>query len=251
MIFPICFDGLNTQQYGGMTFIQHMSVGGGMPIYGHDGGWGGGRTVKTFVEGVFGIDQADFTVPQPTFADSRALFYFNNDPESGWSWDITNVGTFTHGIGITKYRNLSKGGGPAPNAHPAFVSIDFPVFRLADAYLIYAEAFLRGGGGSETTALNYVNDLRTRAYGNTSGNITAGELTLDFILDERGRELYWEAHRRTDLIRFGKFTGNSYIWEWKGNVQAGQTTPSYRDHYPIPSNDLNANPNLVQNQGYN
>jgi starch-binding outer membrane protein, SusD/RagB family len=251
MIFPICFDGQNTQQYGGMTFIQHMSVGGDMPKYGHDGGWGGGRTIKTFVEGVFGITKSNFTTVQPTFADSRALFYFDTNPDKGWSWDITNVGTFTHGIGVTKYRNISKTGGAAPNAHPAFVSIDFPVFRLSDAYLMYAEAVVRGGsGGNAATALNYVNALRTRAYGNASGNIAAAGLTLDFLLNERGRELYWEAQRRTDLIRFGKFTGNAYIWEWKGNTQAGAATPSYRDLYPIPANDINANPNLKQNTGY-
>ncbi len=250
MIFPICFDGQNTQQYGGMTFIQHMSAGGGMPNYGHDGGWGGGRTIKTFVEGVFGIKKTDFNSTQPTFADSRALFFFNTDPESGWNWDINNVGTFTHGVGVTKFRNISKGGGTAPNAHPAFVSIDFPVFRLSDAYLMYAEAVLRGGGGSRATALGYVNALRARAYGNASGNIVDGSLTLDFIINERGKELYWEGQRRSDLIRFKKFTGGDYVWEWKGNVQAGKATESFRDLYPIPSNDLNANPSLKQNTGY-
>lgn len=115
---------------------------------------------------------------------------------------------------------------------------------------MYAEAVLRGGGGNSGTALGYVNELRERAYGDNSANINASELTLDFILDERGRELYWECHRRTDLIRFGKFTGGDYVWEWKGNVQAGTATPTYRDLYPIPANDLNSNPNLKQNTGY-
>ena len=55
-----------------------------------------------------------------------------------------------------------------------------------------------------------MNALRQRAYGNTSGNITDAELTLHFILDERGRELLWEAHRRTDLVRYGLFTGGTY-----------------------------------------
>ena len=68
-------------------------------------------------------------------------------------------------------------------------------------YLIYAEAVLRGGTGDNTTALSYVNKIRERAYGSTSGNISANDLTLQFILDERARELYWEGHRRTDLIR--------------------------------------------------
>ena len=95
------------------------------------------------------------------------------------------------------------------------------MFRLADAYLMYAEAVLRGGGGSRGQALDYINALRTRAYGDASGNITDAELTLDFILDERGRELLWEGHRRTDLIRYGRFTGGVYIWAWKGGVAGG------------------------------
>jgi hypothetical protein len=75
-------------------------------------------------------------------------------------------------------------------------------------------------------------------------------MTLDFILDERSRELYWEGHRRTDLIRFGKFTGGTYLWPWKGKVAEGAATEGFRDLYPIPSNDLGANPTLKQNPGY-
>ena len=253
MIFPICFDGQNTQQYGGMTFILHASNGGGMPLNGIDGGWGGIRTINSFVENAFGIQESDFlSDPQYTPSDKRAMFYYNAE---NWQWDITNVGTFTQGIGVTKFKNITINGNDtiaAPNAHAAFVSIDFPVFRLADAYLMYAEAVVRGGsGGNINTALGYVNSLRQRAYGDNSGNVTTVELNnLDFLLDERARELYWECHRRTDLIRFGKFTGGSYVWEWKGNVQAGKATEAWRNLYPIPSNDMNANPNLVQNDGY-
>ncbi len=249
IIYPICFDGTNTQQYGGMTFVLHASNGGGMPLNGIDGGWGGIRTIKNFVEGKFGLNEGNFNSNKEfKGADKRGMFFF--DKES-WKWSVSNVGTFTDGIGVTKFKNVKPDGSPAPNAHPTFASTDFPVFRLADAYLMYAEAVKRNGtGGDATTALGYVNQLRTRAYGNTSGNISSGELTLDFILDERARELYWEAHRRTDLIRFGKFTGGTYVWEWKGNTQAGTTTEAYRDLYPIPSNDINANPNLKQNTGY-
>ncbi|MFN8254997.1 MAG: RagB/SusD family nutrient uptake outer membrane protein [Bacteroidales bacterium] len=251
IIFPICFDGQNTQQYGGMTFILHASNGGGMPLNGIDGGWGGIRTIQTFVTNLFGAAESDFSPADPEFsgiADKRGMFYFNSD---NWQWDITNVGTFTHGIGVTKFKNITSDGGAAPNAHPTFVSTDFPVFRLADAYLMYAECVVRGGGGSRAIALGYINELRERAYGNTNGNIADADMTLDFILNERGRELYWECQRRTDLIRFGKFTGSDYIWEWKGNTQAGTSTESYRNLFPIPSADLTANPTLVQNEGYN
>jgi starch-binding outer membrane protein, SusD/RagB family len=250
MIFPLCFDGQNTQQYGGMTFILHASNGGGMPLNGIDGGWGGIRTIQNFVTGYFGATESDFSTGNPQFsgiADKRGMFFFNPD---NWQWNITNVGTFTQGIGVTKFKNISANGGPAPNAHSTFASTDFPVFRLADAYLMYAEAVLRGGGGSRVTALGYINELRERAYGNTAGDIADADLDLDFILAERARELYWEGQRRTDLIRFGKFTGGDYVWEWKGNTQAGTSTPAYRNLFPIPSTDLTANPTLKQNDGY-
>ncbi|MCY1448001.1 Starch-binding protein SusD [compost metagenome] len=96
-------------------------------------------------------------------------------------------------------------------------------------------------------ALEYVNKIRARA---NASLITNSELTLDFLLDERGRELFWECHRRTDLIRFGKFTGSSKIWQWKGGVKNGSGTDSFRDLMPIPSRTIQANPTLKQNPGY-
>ena len=128
-----------------------------------------------------------------------------------------------------------------------FSDSDFPIFRLADAYLMYAECFVRGAGGNGATALGYVNAVRTRANGAT---INAGGLTMDFILDERARELHWEGHRRTDLVRFGKFTGGSYLWPWKGGVAGGSPTQSFRDIFPIPAVALSSNSKLQQNPGY-
>ena len=126
--------------------------------------------------------------------------------------------------------------------------MDIQVLRLADAYLMYAECVVRGAaGGSNGQALDYVNQIRTRAGAAT---ITAGDLTLDFILDERGRELTFEGHRRTDLIRFGKFTGGSYLWPWKGNALNGAAIPATYRLFPIPQKALEANPNLTQNPGY-
>jgi hypothetical protein len=240
MIFPITSDGQYSQSYGGMTYLVHAPVGGSMPPaqFGVSGGWGGVRTTKAFVAKFADTSGA---------TDKRAMFWTN-----GQNLEINDIGQFTDGWAITKYTNLTSTGAAAPHAHPDFVDTDYPVFRLADVYLMYAEAVLRGATtGNATSALGYLNALRTRAYnGSTSGNITAGQMTLDYILDERSRELYWEGHRRTDLIRFAKFTGSAYLWPWKGKVAAGASTESFRDLYPIPSNDLGANPTLKQNPGY-
>lgn len=237
LIFPITFDGLNTQSYGGMVYLIHAPIGGSMPanrMFGVGGGWGGIRTTSVFVDK---YEIAD---------DSRALFWTD-----GQTLEINDIAQFTDGYAITKFRNRKLDGSAATHAHPDFVDTDWPMYRLADAYLMFAEAVLRGGtGGTRAEALNYVNALRQRAYGDTSGNIADSQLTLDFILDERARELYWEGHRRTDLIRYGRFTGGDYLWPWKGKVKQGAPTESYRDLFPIPAADLGANPTLKQNVGY-
>jgi starch-binding outer membrane protein, SusD/RagB family len=237
IIFPIAFDGLRTQAYGGMTFLVHAPVGGSMSPadFGVSGGWAGVRTTSAFVEKFPGMENS---------ADGRELFY-----TAGQTLEIANVSKFTDGYAIAKYKNVDRSGNQGSDTSGEFPDTDFPLFRLADAYLIYAEANIRGGGGTAATARDYINLLRARAYGDASGNITTSDLTLDFILDERARELYWECHRRTDLIRFGKFTSSS-IWPWKGNVPGGTTTESFRNIFPLPTSDLSANPNLVQNPGY-
>jgi hypothetical protein len=187
----------------------------------------------------------DYTyTAEQTAVDSRNMFY-----SSGQSLEIGDVFEFTEGWAVTKFKNVTSGGAAGSNL--TFPDTDFPMFRLADAYLIYAEAVLRGGsGGDAATALTYINMVRERAFGDTSGNISQGELTLDFILDERGRELLWEAQRRTDLIRFGKFSNTDYTWAWKGGVMEGQSVASHFDLYPIPASDVAANINLTQNEGY-
>ena len=209
----------------------------------------GGDNIKIPTSGLYAIklylDKPDYTysISRPAF-DSRALFYTN-----GQSLEISDISQFKDGYAVTKYRNVTSTG--AAGSNPTFVDIDFPMFRIEDAYLMYAEAVLRGGsGGSATDALAYVNAIRTRAYNGTAGNIAQGDLNLDFILDERARELYWECTRRTDLVRFGKFTETTYLWPWKGGVPDGKSTPAFRDIFPIPASDLGANPNLSQNPNY-
>lgn len=237
VIFPIPFDGLRTQSFGGMTFIIHAAIGGSMvpAEYGVNGGWAGLRTTSALVEQFPG---------EANSPDQRALFY-----TKGQTKEINNTSTFTEGYAVEKFRNVDVNGKQGSDPTGDIVDTDFPMFRLADAYLMYAEAFIRGGGGSAADAVTYINQLRARAYGNTTGNINQANLTLDFILAERSRELYWEAHRRTDLIRFGQFSDQG-IWPWKGNVPQGTTTASFRDLMPLPATDLGINTNLQQNQGY-
>jgi hypothetical protein len=237
VIFTIPFDGLRTQAFGGMTFLTHAPVGGSMDPanFGINGGWFGVRTTPNFVEQFPGEENS---------ADGRALLYTD-----GQTKDINTVANFTDGYAISKYRNVDVNGNPGSDTSGDHTDIDFPMFRLADAYLMYAEASLRGGGGSTGAAVGYINELRGRAYGDTSGDIAQADLTLDFIIDERSRELYWECHRRTDLIRFNQFSSNG-VWQWKGGVQQGTTTASFRDVMPLPATDLGINTNLEQNTGY-
>lgn len=176
--------------------------------------------------------------------DGREMFFTD-----GQSLEVDDITSFDNGYAVQKWSNKTSTGQDGKDLE--FVDTDFPMFRLADAYLMYAEATVRGAsGGDLNKAVGLVNDLRFRAYGDNSGDITSGELTLEFLIDERSRELYWEGHRRTDLRRFGLYTSGDYVWAWKGGVQEGQAVNSIYEIYPIPSSDVNANPNLTQNPGY-
>jgi hypothetical protein len=234
LIFAAPQDGGRTQTWGGMTFLVHAGCGGNMSAadYGMDYCWGGYR-MKQQAYRMF-----------DTANDDRAAFFWT----SGQTDSVIDKGTFTNGIAAPKFTNKTSTGGNGSQL--TMIDTDFPIFRLGEAYLIYAEAVVRGGGGSRATALGYVNALRERAYGGTSGDITDPELTLDFLLAERCREMLYEARRRSDLIRFGVFVGGTYVWAWKGNDPGGVALPARDTLYPLPANELIANPNLVQNAGY-
>lgn len=239
IIFPVTFDGIRSKTFGGMTYLIHAPVGGSMnpSQFGINGGWGGIRSTKNFV-GLF---------PDPNGSqDKRGTFYTD-----GQKLEIDEIPTFSNGYPLIKFKNVTSTGAHGSDAAGDYPDTDFPMFRLADMYLTYAEAVVRGGaGGDMGTALGYVNDLRSRAYGNTNGNINTGQMNLDFMLAERGRELSVECGRRTDLIRFGKYTGGNYVWPWKGKTLEGSAVEDFRTLYPIPSTDITANPNLKQNPGY-
>lgn len=236
IIFPIISDGVTTQNYGPTTVMINGSVGSleknGDEVGVGTEGWGGALRVRREFSNLWG----------PAFADDTR----NTIISAERPIDIPDISDKDTGYIVQKYSNATSTG--ELGADRTFVDTDFPLFRLADVYLMYAEAHLRGGGGNLATAVGYINALRTRA--NNPSTISSGDLTLDFILDERSRELYWEAHRRQDLIRYGRFTGGNYNWAWKGNGSNGIAIPAHFNLYPIPVGSMAANPNLTQNPGY-
>lgn len=231
IILSINYDGNKTQNWGGMTFLIRGSSSSDEKDFGiPTGGWGGLVARKNLPK-LFGDDYKNSP-------DKRAKLL------AGDTYDITDMSKYAQGIKVHKFNN-KKSDGTTPAGAQDFASTDFPLFRLAEQYLIYAEAVLRGATGSQATALQYVNDLRSRANATPLTSIN-----LDDVLAERGRELYWEGFRRTDLIRYDKFTSSSYLWQWKGNTQNGMGVSSDLNVFPIPASDLGVNSNLLQNPGY-
>ena len=203
--------------------------------FGVSGGWSGIRVTKNLPN----------KFPDPNgIADKRAQFFTTGQPI-----DISSYpGAWSEGYKVTKFKNVKTSNPSQAGSDLTQCDVDVPLFRLGEMYLIYAEAVLRGGtGGSTANAVQYINNLRTRAQAAT---ISASNLDLPFIIDERARELYWEGFRRMDLVRYNQFTTGTYLWPWKGGVSSGTAVGSYRNIYPIPARDLAANPNLTQNPGY-
>lgn len=238
IIFPLVYDGKKATGYGGVGFIIGVEASlkvPGLPIteiYGVDGStaaWTGGRAPKELFN-LFGAN------------DQRALFY-----KEGMTDEIYDLHTgYTEGRLVTKFTNRTRSG--SVGADLIFPDTDFPLFRLADAYLMYAEAVARGGAGDQSKALEYVSALRTRAGADA---VTAADVSnINFYLPERARELYWEGWRRTDLVRFNSFTQN-YNWTWKGGTQTGVMNHDAKYNlYPLPAGELSVNSQLKQNPGY-
>ena len=212
MILPICYDGVQTRSWSGLFFIASMAL------------------VKKFAS------DGDLSKT----ADTRASFWTTDR-----TFEINKPTEFTEGYSVTKFKNITKSGQIGHDPNQQFPDMDFPLFRLAEANLTFAEATLRAGGDKQA-ALSAINQLRKRAK---ATEITATDLTLDFVLDEKAREFYFEAQRRTDLIRYNKFTSN-YTWDWKGETAGGTSISSPFSLLPIPSTQLVANSNLKQNPGY-
>ena len=240
-MFAINCDGLRTQAYGNTTFFVHCASGADHDDYGVSGGWNGYRATQGL---------ANLFPDLSGGTDKRAMFVTSSYGTSPAQLAINDISNFDQGMHVNKYKNIRSDGAAVSDPTRTYSDVDFPVFRLSEMYLIYAEATLRGGNGVPATALQYVNNIRTRAFGNNTGNIIQSQLTLQYILDERGRELYWEGHRRTDLIRYGLLTTGTYVWPWKGGVSSGTNVDGKYNIFPIPQSNRTSNPNLSQNTGY-
>ena len=256
MIFAWEQDGVNTQGYVGTTFlIESSSDADYLPAEEYHGltentNWNGNRARKDFMDILVDTLATYGNVPVPmddrefTQADDQRVYL-----KIKRTIDIPSPSSSgDYGIGVYKFTARNADGSQAENYNPAYASTDFPIFRLADAYLMRAEANFHLGDRS--SAIADINVIRERAYGDASGNITDADLSEEFILDERAREFYYEAQRRTDLVRFGQFTDGTYHWQWKGGTFEGAATSNHLDIFPIPGDEVSANPNIEQNPGY-
>lgn len=241
-IFPILQDGVRTTSWGTSLFMIASTSDADM-VNGTDQFWGGNRARPELVAKFFpklNVPEGTADVVAKAAKDDRALFN-----SAGRTIDNTDVGAFKNGLAIAKFNNIYSTGAAAHS--PTFPDTDFFLFRAAEAYLTYAEAMARQSGGKATgDAATAINTLRSRANAATQDSYS-----LDEICDEWSREFFYEGRRRMDLIRFGKFGGSTdYNWQWKGGSYAGRSFEAYKNIFAIPSTDLNANPNLVQNEGY-
>lgn len=231
ILWAVPQDNSNLQTYGGTTYLGIGAWNASIPedLFHKFGstaaGWGGPR-VRPELADAFGADDPRYLIYEGTFT---------NDLNDIGDWGLTGSGYMCVKYVYTSEDDYDNTQGVLYNT---FNSADFPLFRLADTFLMLAECQLRG---VECNGQNYFDRVRERS------NQPAIELNDYNLLQERMRELYWEGHRRSDLIRFGQFSGSNYIWSWKGGVQQGQSIDSYREVYAIPTNYTAT---LGQNPGY-
>ncbi len=240
IIYALPVDAVHTVSWGATTYIICGEVSNTSDYqkpenYGVTSGWGMFR-IRGEVPALFNA------------ADKRGMFF-----TEGQTQKVDVIDNQSNGYFVEKWTNLTDDGQTASNTVDGGVNTDYPMFRLADVYLMLGEAVARNGQGSSASiALGYMNQLRQRAFGDqyeSEGKLVPSDLNVDFYLNERARELYWECTRRTDLIRYGKFTTADYLWQWKGGVKDGRAVDARYNIYPIPTTDLTANPNL-KNENY-
>ncbi|MBQ8096244.1 MAG: RagB/SusD family nutrient uptake outer membrane protein [Prevotella sp.] len=252
-VFPILQDGATTTSWGGSLFVIASTFDGSMHANPYDDtatnnttqAWGGNRARPELVKKFFPLGNAPEAESYDVAAaakDDRALFC-----TVGRTLNVEKTTEFTNGYAVAKWTNFRSDNAATKDAQ--FPDTDFFLFRLAEAYLTYAEATARENGGNTTAeGTDFINRLRSRAHATTRTNAS---YSLNDIIDEWAREFYYEGRRRVDLIRFGLYGGNnSYKWQWKGGSYEGTTFSADLNIYAIPSNEISTNSNLTQNQGY-
>lgn len=249
VLFGISYDAEQTQSYGGTSYltlaaIAATDVSSTQMINGVNNGWGGIRVPYEYVEKYFNVRNADYSAGTYDVNDKRGrMFYIKG--RSGSMDGALYV--FLNGWSCLKFNNIphnmDQDSYLATAASKAYSDIDFPMIRLGEIYLIYAEACMNLGQAN--TALPKVQDLAARA-----GVTAPTSITQEWLIEERARELMWEGHRRTDLIRYGKFTSSSFLWTYKGGSFSGQGFDDHMKIFAIPASELASNPELHQNPGY-
>ena len=249
VLFGISYDAEQTQSYGGTSYltlaaIAATDVSSTQMINGVNNGWGGIRVPYEYVEKYFNVRNADYSAGTYDVNDKRGrMFYIKGRSES---MDGA-LYVFLNGWSCLKFNNIphnmDQDSYLATAASKAYSDIDFPMIRLGEIYLIYAEACMNLGQAN--TALPKVQDLAARA-----GVTAPTSITQEWLIEERARELMWEGHRRTDLIRYGKFTSSLFLWTYKGGSFSGQGFDDHMKIFAIPASELASNPELHQTPGY-
>ena len=250
LIWSIDYSDANTESYGGTTYLLAAALAAtditdqSRPN-GQRNGWAGLRVPYEYVDRYFGVISADYQTGEYEVADKRGEVFYIKGRSQSMEGELYN---FMNGWSCIKYNNI-----PHDQTDQSFLptsavrnyaDVDFPMIRLAEIYLIYAEACMNLQQPS--LALPYLNELSARA-----GVNPPDEITSDYLVAERARELMWESHRRTDLIRFGLFHTDGYLWPYKGGDDfAGMAFPEYKCIFAIPPTEMAANPHLYQNPGY-
>ncbi|WP_418867819.1 starch-binding outer membrane lipoprotein SusD [Segatella hominis] len=271
IIFPIRQDGVKTRSYAGTSYLVNASTITGMPYASTSDPWKclfarvdlvkkffpNGDIPKATDEDLLsnpskdqviakdnekGISTADVVAQAK---DDRALFYMGIGGCSDKVRTLTPGDAITgplNGASFVKWTNLHADG--TAQHHQNFSDTDFPMFRLAEIYLTRAEAKYRLNGSQEGLA-----DI-LEVQGRANRQIKASSVDDQTLIDEWCREFYMEGRRRSDLVRFGLFTGSKYLWSFKGGVENGQGIPTKCDIYPIPGDEIKNNPNMTQNPKY-
>ena len=271
IIFPIRQDGVKTESYAGTSYLINACNKAGMPYASTSDPWSCLFARVDLVKKFFpngdipmaakedipenatqekiiakdnekGISTADVVAKAK---DDRALFYMGVGGCDGKVRTLVPgeaINDFMNGASIVKWSNIHADG--SVQHHQKFSDTDFPVFRLAEIYLTRAEAKYRLNGSQD--GLEDILKVQDRA----NRQIKASSVDEQTLIDEWCREFYMEGRRRSDLVRFGLFTGSKYLWSFKGGSENGQGIPAKCDIYPIPGDEIKNNPNMTQNPKY-